>query len=128
MFFKAKNGTFKRVPIKGNVNFEQASGGMTVYYTPTIANGPPKEKITAFKKGFRMIIGNPTYRTEAQAKQFRQLTYTCLKDPMTRTGETLAFPKASCAAGLMVNVRFPTCWDGVNLDSPDHMSHVAYRK
>ena len=21
---------------------------------------------------------------------------------------------------------FPSCWDGVNLDSPDHMSHVAY--
>jgi hypothetical protein len=26
----------------------------------------------------------------------------------------------------MVNVRFPTCWDGVNLDAPDHMGHVAY--
>jgi hypothetical protein len=47
---------------------------------------------------------------------------------MTRTGETLDFPKKACPAGMMVNVRFPTCWDGVNLDSPDHMSHVAYRK
>lgn len=46
---------------------------------------------------------------------------------MTRTGETLAFPKKPCPAGIMVNVRFPTCWDGKNLDSPDHMSHVAYR-
>jgi hypothetical protein len=45
---------------------------------------------------------------------------------MTRTGETLDFPKRPCKAGIMVNVRFPTCWDGVNLDSPDHMSHVAY--
>jgi hypothetical protein len=23
-------------------------------------------------------------------------------------------------------VTFPTCWDGKNLDSPDHQSHVAY--
>jgi hypothetical protein len=23
-------------------------------------------------------------------------------------------------------VRFPSCWDGVHLDSPDHMSHMAY--
>jgi hypothetical protein len=23
-------------------------------------------------------------------------------------------------------VTFPTCWDGVNLDSPDHRSHMAY--
>jgi hypothetical protein len=56
LFFKAKNGTFKRVPIKGNVNFEQSSGGMTVYYTPTISNSA-KPSVTAFKKGFRMIIG-----------------------------------------------------------------------
>jgi hypothetical protein len=23
-------------------------------------------------------------------------------------------------------VTFPTCWDGVNIDSPDHQSHVSY--
>lgn len=28
--------------------------------------------------------------------------------------------------GIMINHRFPTCWDGVNLDSPDHREHVAY--
>jgi hypothetical protein len=73
-------------------------------------------------------IGNPTYRTEAQAKQFRQLTYTCLQNMNTRSPETLDFPQKPCPAGIMVNVRFPTCWDGVNLDSPDHMQHVSYRK
>jgi hypothetical protein len=71
-------------------------------------------------------LGNPTYRTEAEAKRFRQLTFTCLENINTRTGETLDFPKKPCKTGIMVNVRFPTCWDGVNLDSPDHMSHVAY--
>ncbi|PVI06023.1 hypothetical protein DM02DRAFT_683000 [Periconia macrospinosa] len=126
LYFRARNGTFKRVPQKGNVGFEASNGGMTVYYIPTISNGPSKGAVTAFKKGFRMIVGNPTYRTEAQAKQFRQLTYTCLQNMNTRTGETLEFPKKPCPAGLMVNVRFPTCWDGKNLDSPDHMSHVAY--
>ncbi|KAL5376102.1 hypothetical protein DPSP01_010694 [Paraphaeosphaeria sporulosa] len=126
LYYRAKNGTFKRVPQKGNVNFESSNGGMTVYYIPKNVNGATPGAVTAFKKGFRMIVGNPTYRTEAQAKQFRQLTYTCLQDSMTRTGETLYFPKKPCPAGIMVNVRFPTCWDGVNLDSPDHMSHVAY--
>jgi hypothetical protein len=57
LFFRARNGTFKRVPIKGNVNFENSQGGMTVYYIPTLDNGVPKSKVTAFKKGFRMIIG-----------------------------------------------------------------------
>ncbi|KAF2447278.1 hypothetical protein P171DRAFT_409846 [Karstenula rhodostoma CBS 690.94] len=126
LYFRAKNGTFKRVPQQGNVNFEASNGGMTIYYIPKNGNGAAPGAVTAFRKGFRMLVGNPTYRTEAQAKQFRQLTYTCLQDAMTRTGETLDFPKKACPAGIMVNVRFPTCWDGVNLDSPDHMSHVAY--
>lgn len=26
----------------------------------------------------------------------------------------------------MANHRFPTCWDGVNLDSPNHRDHVSY--
>ena len=34
----------------------------------------------------------------------------------------------NCAAGseLWHTVVFPQCWDGVNLDSPDHRSHMAY--
>lgn len=58
LFFRARNGTFKRVPQKGNVGFEQSQGGMTIYYTPTLSNGAAKGAVTAFKKGFRMIIGN----------------------------------------------------------------------
>ncbi|KAI1756403.1 hypothetical protein F4782DRAFT_486089 [Xylaria castorea] len=121
MYFQARNGTFKRVPQKGNVGFEQSNGGMTIYYTPVLSG---QGKVTAFKPGFRMIVGNPTNR-EASAVP-RQLTYTCLKSPMTRDGETPDFPKQACPYGIMVNVRFPTCWDGVTLDPPDHASHVAY--
>lgn len=34
----------------------------------------------------------------------------------------------NCAVGteLWMLVTFPQCWDGVNLDSPDHKSHMAY--
>jgi hypothetical protein len=46
LYFKARNGTFKRVPQKPNLGFEAANGGMTVYYTPTYNGG----KVTAFKK------------------------------------------------------------------------------
>ncbi|KAI2625952.1 hypothetical protein GGR54DRAFT_629336 [Hypoxylon sp. NC1633] len=82
--------------------------------------------VTAFQHGFRMLIGNPYIRTEAEAKKYRDLTYTCLDTPLTRSGETLDMPKRPCPYGIMANVRFPTCWDGVNLDSDDHTSHVAY--
>jgi hypothetical protein len=34
----------------------------------------------------------------------------------------------SCPPGTQMRmaVRFPQCWDGVNISSPDHRSHVAY--
>ncbi|KAI1344662.1 hypothetical protein F5Y15DRAFT_421829 [Xylariaceae sp. FL0016] len=120
LYFRARNGTFKRVPQKGNVGFEASQGGMTVYYTPSYQN----TKVTAFKPGFRMIVGNPTNKDAASVP--RQLTYTCLETSMTRSGETADFPKKACKAGIMVNVRFPTCWNGKDLDPPDHSSHVAY--
>ncbi|KAI1495182.1 hypothetical protein F5X96DRAFT_613725 [Biscogniauxia mediterranea] len=122
LYFRARNGTYKRVQQKPNVGFEAANGGMTVYYTPSYNGG----KVTAFQPGFRMIVGDPTFRTEQQASQFRQLTYTCLQDAMTRTGETKDMPKKACPAGIMANIRFPTCWNGKDLDPPDHASHVAY--
>ena len=28
--------------------------------------------------------------------------------------------------GLRLSVVFPDCWDGENVDSPDHRAHVAY--
>ncbi|ROV90211.1 hypothetical protein VMCG_10258 [Cytospora schulzeri] len=33
---------------------------------------------------------------------------------------------ANCPDGIRFELMFPTCWDGVNLDSDDHKSHVAY--
>jgi hypothetical protein len=38
-----------------------------------------------------------------------------------------AIPK-NCQPGdeLWARIAFPQCWDGVNLDSPDHKSHMAY--
>lgn len=31
-----------------------------------------------------------------------------------------------CPNGLRAEVFFPSCWDGINSDSADHKSHMAY--
>lgn len=127
LFFRARNGTYHRVPQIPNVGFDGQTGGMTVYYMQDgLANYQQTSKVTAFKTGFRMLIGEASNRDRAGSNRFRQITYTCLKDPGTRFPETMDFPRQPCPAGIMANVRFPTCWDGKNLDSPDHMSHVSY--
>jgi len=73
-----------------------------------------------------MFIGDIYARTLDDEARFRQLTYTCLDTFGTRGPETMAFPNRTCAEGIMSSLRFPTCWDGVNLDSPDHMAHMSY--
>lgn len=79
-----------------------------------------------------MIVGDPMNR--AAATMQKQLCYRCETNmqqnpfggaPCTGS-DTQAFPKQVCGGGWRVSVHFPSCWDGKNLDSPDHKSHVAY--
>lgn len=46
-----------------------------------------KSKVTAFKPGFRMLVGNVNYRNRDEARNFRQLTYTW---SVTQWNNTLA--------------------------------------
>ncbi|KAH7086889.1 hypothetical protein FB567DRAFT_602451 [Paraphoma chrysanthemicola] len=125
LFFRARNGTFKRVPqfvsegLRGN-------GGITVYYIPSTTNS---SSVTAFRPGFRMLVGDAT---ATSAREPRKVCHRC----MPKTGDNSnincgapdeqSLPKKFCEGGIRSVITFPTCWDGVNLDSPDHQSHVAY--
>ncbi|OAG08912.1 uncharacterized protein CC84DRAFT_1240642 [Paraphaeosphaeria sporulosa] len=127
LYFKAKNGTFKRVPQRAQQGIESTQGGMMVYYmSDALFDQAQKSKVTAFKPGFRMLVGNVNYNNREEARNFRQLTYICMQNEGTREPETINFPDKPCPAGIMANHRFPTCWDGVNVDSPNHQDHVAY--
>ncbi|KAK7190507.1 WSC domain protein [Paraphaeosphaeria sporulosa] len=128
LYFRARNGTYKRVPQRSNAGFDGTTGGgMTVYYmTDPLYDSQPKSKVSAFKPGFRMFVGDINARTKEQAARFRQLTYTCMENAGSREHEVVHFPQKPCSYGIMTSVRFPTCWDGVNLDSPDHMAHMSY--
>lgn len=50
LYFRARNGTYKRVPNIGNNQFEKANGGLTIYYMQdAIYNENQKSNVTAFK-------------------------------------------------------------------------------
>jgi len=99
---------------------------MVYYMSDALFDTAQKSSVTAFKPGFRMLVGDVNFRNREQARDFRQLTYICMQNEGTREPETLEFPKQPCPSGIMANHRFPTCWDGVNVDSPNHRDHVAY--
>ena len=56
LYFRARNGTFKRVPQMLNLGLEGGDGGITVYYIPPYDG---KTTVTAFKP-----VSSPICRDE----------------------------------------------------------------
>ena len=59
---------------------------------------------------------------------FNCLHYRVLNEPSMGRHEmpTKDFIDDNCYDGIRAEVQFPSCWDGVNLDSANHTTHVAY--
>ena len=70
-----------------------------------------------------MIAGDPT-ATKPQSTL--DVAWRCNGDP----GGVHFADIPNCPAGTVLQafVSFPECWDGMNLDSADHRSHMAYAK
>ncbi|KAK0726760.1 hypothetical protein B0T26DRAFT_747167 [Lasiosphaeria miniovina] len=131
MYFRHANGSYKRVPQYANAQLgtegkdaPNIQGGMTVYYTQKDFNTNGNKFIRAFPPGFRMTVGSPAASSADYAKGHPGLRYTCLQTILTRGSETADFPAKPCPAGIMAIHHFPACWDGKNVDSPDHQAHM----
>ncbi|KAL5379443.1 hypothetical protein DPSP01_008509 [Paraphaeosphaeria sporulosa] len=125
LFFRAQNGTFHRVPQAPSEGLK-GDGGITVYYIPDAKN---KTSVTAFKPGFRMLVGDAAATTPQPA---RKVCHRCMPAKGDNSNINCGAPDAQelpgkpCSGGIRTIITFPTCWDGRNLDSPDHKSHLAY--
>lgn len=136
LYYKAPNGSYTRVPQMANQFTGSPNGGMTVYYVQPSNN----QKVTSFPKGFRMIVGNPMVRnnthSDANSAAARGITWRCFganfqsdnayPHPGTGPRDTIELPKQACAGGIRSNIFFPSCWNGRDLDPPDHSSHVTW--
>ncbi|ORY10678.1 hypothetical protein BCR34DRAFT_601962 [Clohesyomyces aquaticus] len=130
MFFKHKNGSYHRVPQVGNGGPQGKlfnKGGLDVYYIPS-------GKVTAFKKGFRMLAGSATNTVDSKVTK-ANICHRCWTSPSESKfvggapcsgTDTVAIPSDPTCKMIRQTIIFPTCWDGKNLDSPNHQDHVAY--
>ncbi|KAJ9653604.1 hypothetical protein H2198_007228 [Neophaeococcomyces mojaviensis] len=122
-------------------------GGLVVYY---FMNTGVNETTPTFPPGFRMISGDAERRnisvpipdppksqwtnqdTTQHALRQKALGFNCLGSvPPEGSLQRHFLPSKTfidqhCPAGLRLELMFPSCWDGVNLDSDDHRSHVAF--
>ncbi len=124
----------------GNSSCHGGIGNRSAYWVPTLLdaqNQPilPSLGLMYYKTGFvasasikqiptglRMIAGNAS-SSVTQAN----IAWGCFEVNFPSTG---FIPSASACGGagnhIKLRVVFPQCWDGVNLDSLNHKSHMAY--
>ena len=78
-----------------------------------------------------MYSGDPDRRTFDGDASSGAISYVCLDYSGSSSGNPAyaqrnSFFAQNCPNGLRAQVNFPSCWDGVNLDSSDHRSHMAF--
>ncbi|OAA40947.1 hypothetical protein NOR_05529 [Metarhizium rileyi] len=84
-------------------------------------NGAPHAK--APPKGLRMVVGDPYLRTYNKSNpEQRAISHVCLG---ANAGDTPHLPTKQCDR-MRAETFFPSCWDGTNLDSGNHKSHMAF--
>ena len=143
LLFEYPDGTTVIVP---------QTGGMLAYYL-LFSNDESTDEgnITAFPEGFVMAAGDKNLRnftgpvpdppvslwTAADMTQFalsqKALGFNCLNNA-EQAEPTLyrhfmpnkTYLDANCPDGLRLELMFPSCWNGVDLDSHNHRSHMAY--
>ncbi|KFY57996.1 hypothetical protein V496_06292 [Pseudogymnoascus sp. VKM F-4515 (FW-2607)] len=116
LYYKGQDGSFTSV--------EQVGGALIYYLQRSDPKDPEYDSgLLAFPEGFRMLAGDPMLRSFTNTLEQRAISFACLG---TDTKETNEIPNINCPNGLRAQVFFPSCWDGKNLDSPDHKSHMAY--
>ena len=81
----------------------------------------PSNLINVPPKGLRMIAGN----AKATSSTTSKANYTCLSR-VPFYGWKTSIPACNVGETMQMHVAFPQCWDGKNLDSPDHQSHMAH--
>ena len=80
-------------------------------------------RVRAFPPGLEMVGGNSA-ATEPQS--LRIVSWDCGENEHGRFPPTSAVPSCVNGRNLELHVRFPDCWNGRDLDSVDHHSHMAY--
>ncbi|KAB5563100.1 hypothetical protein GE09DRAFT_1056820 [Coniochaeta sp. 2T2.1] len=144
-YFQHADGTFELV--------EQV-GGMLAYYLlnanpgETIKAFPPGFQMISGTSTRRTYdIAGADFRADDPEKSFwaqlnqtsqydlaqRALGFNCMNYNKHPEGTLYRhyipdkdYLDANCADGLRMEIMFPSCWNGKDLDSPDHKSHVAF--
>lgn len=94
-----------------------------VYYKKPFGVAPGS--VTPPPRGLRMLVGD---MHAMQPKGLYQGGYyfECVRSDGRTHSRGVSIPNCPVGERMLFAVIFPHCWNGVALDSPDHVSHMAY--
>ena len=114
-------------------------GDTAAYWTPTLLNNGRRvtpdrliayyrtrgirdiQSIRPYPRGLKIIAGSAT-ATASNPQPTRITNWKCGDG----IGGTANVPASCPDNALRLRIEFPNCWNGRNLDSADHKSHMAY--
>jgi hypothetical protein len=96
--------------------------GSNVYYGSRLKD---PARTVPFPQGFRMIVGDATATKPTPKGAVGQFWCGGVGGEIGRSTDG-NWPVCAGTADLVFHLTFPDCWDGIHLDSPDHMSHVGH--
>lgn len=114
------NGMFQLFPFTGMIAYYE--NYTCSYNAASPGTCPPVSDAIAFPLGLRMVAGNTLRRTYNSSDPWQQ----AILLETGNDGELYGMPTTLDGTRLSGHARFPSCWDGENLDSANHQSHVAY--
>lgn len=133
----ATTSTSRGVDLLGTASTCQTFADTAAYWTPVLLHdGDPVEPgrlfayydtaagvdpagVQPYPLGLAVVAGDPA----ARGPQPTDVVAWHCGGSAELSDEPVICPRT---APLGLRVRFPSCWDGARLDSPDHRSHVAY--
>jgi peptidoglycan hydrolase-like protein with peptidoglycan-binding domain len=97
-----------------------------IWYYKTGYLGVTPASVQPMPAGLRLIAGALATATAAPPQWEAKYRWHCETATGQHNNYGLTIPNCAVGDKVAVEIFFPQCWDGVNLDSSDHRSHMAY--
>jgi Domain of unknown function (DUF1996) len=93
-----------------------------VYYKQGYQGLTRDQIVSSLPNGLELVAGDP--KATADAGDKRVVHWSC--STLSWRGRQGSIPECPAGETIKAEINFPQCWDGKNLSSADHTSHMAY--
>jgi Domain of unknown function (DUF1996) len=93
-----------------------------IYYKQGYQGVTKEQIVSILPNGLELVAGNPNQSVDPGDNRF--VHWSC--STLSWRGRQAYIPECPAGETMKAEINFPQCWDGKNLSSADHKSHMAY--